>query len=60
MQTNISDGIEQAPSKVSAAMLSPGHTPTGMSRLPRLTLVRDQAGARKLLRNILVDCLDGI
>ena len=60
MQTNISNGIKQATSKAGATMLGTGCTPTGMGCLPWLTLVRDQAGACKLLGNILVNCLDGI
>ena len=59
-QTDVSDGIEQATSKARAAMLGAGCAPTGMRRLPWLTLVRDQAGASKLLRDILVDWLHGI
>ena len=59
-QTDIGDGIKQATSKADAAMLGAGYTPTGMRRLPWLTLVRDQAGASELLGNILVDRLHGI
>jgi hypothetical protein len=59
-QTDVSNGVQQAASKAGAAMLGAGYTPAGMRRLPWLTLVRDQAGASKLLRDVLVDWLRGM
>lgn len=60
MQTNISNGIQQATSKAGATMLGAGGAPTGMGRLPWLTLVADQAGTSKLLRDVLVNWLAGL
>lgn len=60
MRTNVRNGIEQAASKASAAVLGAGYTPPGMHRPPWLVLVRDQARAGKLLGNVLVDGLEGV
>lgn len=53
-QTNISNGIKQAASEPDATVLGARYPPAGMGRSPWLTLVVDQAGACKLLGNILV------
>lgn len=60
MQTNVSNGIEQATSKARATMLGAGNSPPRMGRLPWLTLVTDQATASKLLGDILVNWLEWV